>query len=263
VIALVTVLRTDTRLDIVADAGLGERLRDHFEHYHIREAVELTDTSALTRTVLVAGPEAGSVLATLLADAVALPGEHLAHAIVELAGCRANVVRTLGQGADGFWIRGEPAAITTISQALAAAGVPQASTAELDAARIAAGYPAASDIPEKTLPQELGRDARAISFTKGCYLGQETVARLDALGHVNRRLAIIGIEADTPPSCPSPIRLGDDVVGMLTSWSHDAGRGRMLGLGIVHTKAIDSSAMTIDGASARVLAVPPARLDLP
>ena len=53
--------------------------------------------------------------------------------------------------------------------------------------RIAAGTPVfGKDVTEKNLPQEIGRDDRAISFVKGCYLGQETVARIDALGHVNQ-----------------------------------------------------------------------------
>ena len=56
-------------------------------------------------------------------------------------------------------------------------------------ARVEAGTPYyGPDINDKNLPQEISRDSRAISFVKGCYLGQETVARIDALGHVNRTL---------------------------------------------------------------------------
>ena len=58
-----------------------------------------------------------------------------------------------------------------------------------NALRIEAGTPVfGKDVTEKNLPQEIGRDDRAISFVKGCYLGQETVARIDALGHVNQVL---------------------------------------------------------------------------
>lgn len=57
------------------------------------------------------------------------------------------------------------------------------------------------DLSEKNLPQEAGRDATAISYTKGCYLGQETVARLDMMGHVNWKLALIEgpVPAGDPP----------------------------------------------------------------
>ena len=62
-----------------------------------------------------------------------------------------------------------------------------------DVARIEAGTPLFKvDFDDSNLPQEVGRDAEAISFTKGCYLGQETVARIDALGHVNQR--IVGVQ---------------------------------------------------------------------
>ena len=61
-----------------------------------------------------------------------------------------------------------------------------------DAVRIEAGTPLFERrFRRRQLPQEVGRDAEAISFTKGCYLGQETVARIDALGHVNQR--IVGV----------------------------------------------------------------------
>lgn len=59
---------------------------------------------------------------------------------------------------------------------------------------------AGPDLSEKNLPQEAGRDATAISYTKGCYLGQETVARLDMMGHVNWKLALI--EGPVPPGDP-------------------------------------------------------------
>jgi folate-binding protein YgfZ len=49
------------------------------------------------------------------------------------------------------------------------------------------------DVDDKNLPQELDIDARAISFKKGCYLGQETVARLDALGQVQKRLCLVDV----------------------------------------------------------------------
>ncbi len=56
---------------------------------------------------------------------------------------------------------------------------------------------------EKNLPQEFGRDERAINFVKGCYLGQETVARLDALGHVNQLLKGLIVRSGVRP-CPGP-----------------------------------------------------------
>jgi len=272
VIALVTILRSEDSLDagsleIVAPSGLGEPIRDHLEHFHIREAVELTDASYTVAAILVAGPHAAIVVASLMPAGETLPSSCLDHRVTSVAGHTVRVVRVTGQGADGYWVRGLRDALDAVSQALASAGVPEASVHDLEAARITAGYPAAVDIDTKALPQELGRDARAISFTKGCYLGQETVARLDALGHVNRRLAILEIEADktrpSPLPCPSPVHHGESVVGTLTSSCVDARSGRTVGLAIIHTKALPATSLTIGPSTARILAVPPNRLEFP
>jgi len=92
------------------------------------------------------------------------------------------------------------------------------------AARIENGTPLyAVDISEENLPQEIGRDQLAISFTKGCYLGQETVARIDALGHVNRILCGVRFSCDSVPGVGTPLfsDVPDKSVGQITSscWS--------------------------------------------
>lgn len=258
VIALVTILRTDAGLEIVAEESLGSRLRDHLEHFHIREAVTLVDATADTAALIVAGPQAHDALASLITSPDAIPTDGFAHNIMRIADQAVRVIRVAGQGADGYWVRGSREAIERVATALVEAGVSQVSGADLDAARIEACYPSAIDIADKALPQELGRDAIAISFTKGCYLGQETVARLDALGHVNRRLALIAIEADRAPECPAAIRSGDDVVGTLTSSGIATQSGKPVGLGIIHTKALAAGLLSVGNAPARIIRIPPA-----
>lgn len=73
------------------------------------------------------------------------------------------------------------------------------------------------DSSEETLPQELQRDEKAISFDKGCYLGQETVARIDSLGHVNRLLVKVSLSAQPAATLPAELRTQEAVVGTLTS----------------------------------------------
>ena len=92
----------------------------------------------------------------------------------------------------------------------------------LEAARIEARFPLYGvDITDKNLPQEVDRDKPAISFKKGCYLGQETVARIDAIGHVNRLLRLVQFAGDAVPPPGTELRAGDKVVGEVTSssWS--------------------------------------------
>lgn len=96
-------------------------------------------------------------------------------------------------------------------------GLTIADEAAFHQARVVAGFPwYGIDLDEKNLPQEADRDSRAVSFTKGCYLGQETVARLDALGQVQRKLVMWSIQGGTP--CPgSTLDHNGKTVGRLTS----------------------------------------------
>lgn len=84
------------------------------------------------------------------------------------------------------------------------------------------------DVDERNLPQEVDRNAQAISFTKGCYLGQEPVARIDALGRVNWLLRVLEIEGP-PPEPGAELTLDGKTVGRVTS--SVATDGGSLGLG--------------------------------
>ena len=103
----------------------------------------------------------------------------------------------------------------------------------LEACRIFAGIPAlGAEIDDKTLPQEVRFDELgAVSYTKGCYLGQETVARVHFRGHPNRKLALLVFDEE-PPDPPAELHHEEKAVGRLTSaaWSPelDAWAGQAL-----------------------------------
>lgn len=249
VLALATILRTDAGLRLLTDPSLAATLREHLEHYHIRERLELRDVSAATEAVIVAGPGAAAVVAELC-DA-SPPSRPHDHAEVDCGGLRARLVRIAGQGADGYRIEVPVGQRGPLAERLAARGLARGDTADLDALRIEAGFPTPADIPPRTLPQELGRDRIAISFTKGCYLGQETVARLDALGHVNRRLTVLAIDTATPPQVPASIRRAGAEVGVLTSACESPSIGGPAGLGLVQVKAVEAGGLEVGGGHAR------------
>jgi folate-binding protein YgfZ len=253
VLALATVLRTDAGLTIFVSHGLGPMLRDHLERYHIREAVDLVDVSGDVATLIVAGPAAGEQLARL--GVGSLPESADDHVSGPIAGVETRIVRLAGRGADGFWLHTARPQAERLAAWLTAAGLPAADSDNLEALRIEACVPSPADIVEKTLPQELGRDARAISFTKGCYLGQETVARLDAMGHVNRRLALVAIDAPEPPAVPAAVVLDDQPAGTLTSACVSPVFGRPVGLGLLHTRFLAADRLRVGAAAARVVAV--------
>jgi folate-binding protein YgfZ len=101
---------------------------------------------------------------------------------------------------------------------LLASGVTLGSDAEYEAARIAAGVPRLGrDIDERTIPQEAFLEIDAVSFTKGCFVGQELVCRIDTRGHVNRYLRRIHAEADISLPVGAEVLVGDRVVGNVTS----------------------------------------------
>ncbi|MCU0713950.1 MAG: hypothetical protein MUC43_17970 [Pirellula sp.] len=92
------------------------------------------------------------------------------------------------------------------------------------------------DFDDKNLPQEINRNEQAISFNKGCYLGQETIARLDALGQVQKKLVRLKLNTEVLPDLTDPSQvalLSDETeVGQLKSVAQDAS-GEVVGIGMV------------------------------
>jgi folate-binding protein YgfZ len=259
VIALAVVLRVDDGLVIEAAAGLGSRLQEHLEHYHIREQVELIDASAAVASLLIAGPAAAAWLTergVAAGDGAAarVPERLFDHGECSLGGIAVRLVHTDWWGEPGWLVRCAAEDHAGLLTWMRESGLPQAKTDTVETARIERGTPAPVDMPEKTLPQELGRDARAISFTKGCYLGQETVARLDALGHVNRRLVAVAVEGELPSA--AEVMADGTSTGRLTSGCRSPRLGCGLGLGILSTKAATAAALTIAGQPARLVELP-------
>src|SRR4051794_39813710 len=118
--------------------------------------------------------------------------------------------------------------------------------ADLERLRIEAATPMfGREIDDRVLPAEAGLDERAISFTKGCYPGQEPVARQHYRGKVNRRLRVLEVEGD-PPDPETPVVLGEKEVGRITS----AVPG--LALGYVRVEVPDDAELTVAGARARL-----------
>jgi folate-binding protein YgfZ len=106
-----------------------------------------------------------------------------------------------------------------------------------DLLRIEAGYPwYGRDISAANLAQEAARTEQAISFQKGCYLGQEPIARLDALGHTNRELRGILIQG-VPPQAGGTVLLNGESVGTVTSLAIRENGQAAVALALLRTKA--------------------------
>jgi folate-binding protein YgfZ len=210
-----------TPQSFVLDTSPGQdRLISHLDRFIIREKVELHDRTAEWGEFLLAGPKAESVLLRLGATVPeAAPLAHVATHVDERDVWLRRVELT---GPSGFLVACNREDADVVGRALTAGGAEIVGYEAFDAARIEAGTPFyGRDITDENLPQEAGRDALAISFKKGCYLGQETVARIDALGHVNRHLARVRFFGQEIPASGEELSSGDKVVGQVTSaaWS--------------------------------------------
>jgi folate-binding protein YgfZ len=145
----------------------------------------------------------------------------------------------------------------TVRAALEARGVLRATVALLEHARVLSGWPRlGAEIDDKTLPQEVRFDElEAVSYTKGCYTGQETVARVHFRGHANRWLA--GLSWDDAPDPEHPeILLGKKSVGRVSSVTWVPLLGRHLGLGVVRRDVTADALVTAAGHSATVSNLP-------
>ena len=217
----------------VLDTAPGQdRLIAHLDRFIIREKVELHDRTAQWGEFLLAGPQAEAMLSRLGATVPeAAPLTHLATHIDDREVWLRRVELT---GPSGFLVACNREHADAVGRALVTGGSEVVSCDAFDAARIEAGTPFyGRDITDENLPQEVGRDAAAISFKKGCYLGQETVARIDALGHVNRHLVLVRFSGQEIPAPGEELSSGDKVVGKVTSAAWSPGAGRPLALAYI------------------------------
>jgi folate-binding protein YgfZ len=161
-----------------------------------------TDETEATTEIGIFGNAASTILASVgYGDKDALAALSI-YSQLEIADKRANGARIPDLGVDGFRLivaRDEERAAT---HALESAGGRIVGSDAVAAARIEAGYPEwGADMDDNTLPQEANLEAlNAISYTKGCYTGQEVVARLHFRGHVNKRLVGLRIDGATMPA---------------------------------------------------------------
>jgi folate-binding protein YgfZ len=182
----------------------------HLDRYLITEDVRLTDRSADLTELLLVGSRSAAML-----EQLGVPVDQLSVSQLPLNGHFQHDVsdfplRSLRR-VDWFeaptWllsIARDDAEL--VRQRLTHAGAVLAGAQTFHALRIAARFPLYGlDITEDQLVQEVGRTAQAISFTKGCYLGQEPIARIDSMGHVNRELCCLTFPADAGNvSLPQP-----------------------------------------------------------
>lgn len=169
----------------------------------------------------------------------------------------ALVARVPDLGVEGYELVARPGAAEALWEALRAAGAVPAGRDAFEIARIEAGRPEwGMDVDDTTLAQEAGLDdLGAISYTKGCYTGQETVARVHFRGHVNRHLRGLQFSGSVvPPRGSAVTDANDRAVGEVRSTALSPRLGG-IALAMIRHEVEPGSILTVTGEGARTTAV--------
>lgn len=230
VVVLVWVL--DDRILLVTPPGTATSTLEALDKYLFSEKVDLRDASEEWSLLMVAGPEAPG-LVERLAGAVpeARPWAHVAG---RLDGVEVRLVRGGGEtGEPEIWIAAPAADAERARKALTGAGAVTLGPAALESLRIEAGAPRfPADIGPAVLLPEVPFET-LVSYTKGCYPGQEVVVRIRDRGHVNRHLRGLVLEGDAVPPVGSEVVAGDAAIGAVTSATQSLALGRPIALAMV------------------------------
>ena len=224
-----------------------EAVRRHLEMYKIGRDVEVVDVTSERAILSLIGPRAVEI-----AGSAALP-ENTCEAVT-IAGTDALAVGT----AEGIDMIVAAEARERVADALLAAGAAEVSPEAVEILRIEAGRPRfGAEMGTETMPAEAGIVEQAVSFTKGCYIGQETVARLHYKGKPNRHLRGLKLSGATGAQAGAPVLLGEKAVGRLGSAGVSPAFGP-IGLAILRREAEPGATVSVgeDGVTGEVVALP-------
>lgn len=282
------VLVLDAAVLIDLPAAVKDAVLRRLEMFVITEDVQLDDASARLARVSVYGPKAVVITARALADpamvkAVAgLPAvsqsseltthlsgmaehDHLREASADAGPDEgALIAASRDVGEHGFDLYVPVSAADVVHAAVARAGAVPIDDRMRELLRLEAGRPRfGADMDGDTIPLEAGIEDRAISFTKGCYVGQEVIVRVRDRGHgrVARRLVgLVPVEPDAWPGCAmaggTVLQSGGADVGRLTSVAYSSRRGSTIALGMVHRDFVEpGTVLTAAGEESEVALV--------
>jgi tRNA-modifying protein YgfZ len=217
----------------------------HLEMYKIGREVAIADVTGERTILSLLGPRSVEIAGT-----AALP-EHAGEA-TKIAGVECLAVGTT----DGIDLIAKSGDAADLREALIDAGAVEVGPDAAEVVRIESGVPRfGAEMSTETMPAEAGIVERAVSFTKGCYIGQEPVARLHYKGRPNRRLR--GLELSAPAEPGTSLRLGGKEVGRVGGACLSPARGP-IALAIVRREAEPGAELAVgeDGVTARVIDLP-------
>jgi folate-binding protein YgfZ len=254
----VYVLADEVWLDVPA-ARLGA-VRESLERYIIADDVEFAAEDEWAPLVAIEGPQADRVLVAVSGEA-ATDLQPFAHREMTFDGTRVRTVATTHSGERGYLLFGNPTASARLWGYCRTAGAEPVGMEALDVLRVEAGIPwHGRDFDETTLISEVGLET-AISYKKGCYLGQEVVERVAARGQVHRKLVGLVCDGQHVPAPETKLLRDGTDVGWVTSAVWSPAREAVIALGYARREGWDVGsevhvALAEDSVTARVVALP-------
>jgi folate-binding protein YgfZ len=240
-----------------------DMLLARLDQFIFSEDVQLGDVTGTFREVAFVGPDAGPLVASLVsgvsADALAALPEH-GNAQGVYGGEPAIVLRTNDLGPGGYSVLVGAAQGDAFLRAAGDRQVPLLDAATAEILRIEAGMPRfGQDMDAETIPLEAGLESRAISLTKGCYVGQEVIIRILHRGHgrVAKKLVGLTIDADAPPAAGAALTVDGRDTGQITSSGFSPLVGKPIALAYVPRDfTTPGTEVAVGGTHAVVTALP-------
>ena len=236
IVDLLCVVHAGDHVLLLTSPGQQQPVIEWLDKYTIMEDLEVEDVSRSTAVVALTGAGADAALGLAGDEPEYLPGRIYPAATVTVGGSEAIAVsRPLGGLPCRLLILPGDAA-DTVTGALAEAGAATADTDQWEILRVGSGNPAfGSEMGEPYNPLEAGLIG-AIDFTKGCYIGQEVIARLDSYDRVQKYLAVLRFSGDADATVGASLAHEGRTAGTVTSLYRTPG-GELRGLGYVRTAA--------------------------
>jgi folate-binding protein YgfZ len=215
-------VREPERFLLATAPGEAASLVAALDVYLFSDDVRLADASAATAPVELAGPESAAICARVLGAPP--PAEDHAALDLALGALRVRVTPLTVAGVAGLRLDAGPEGAHLLWEALLTAGAVPAGIVARDFVRVEQGSALPGvDVSEDVYPAEAGMED-AFSLEKGCYIGQEVVAKIDTYGGLNKRLHVLRVDSDAPVPAGTRLLAHEDGeardVGVVTSWGY-------------------------------------------
>jgi folate-binding protein YgfZ len=241
------VLETGSDVLIDVEGFVAAAIAEHLERFIFSEDVEVTNVSGSTVQLGVFGPQSATAIARALGPSVASTDLEampvLGNRSVDWNGTPVTLVRRDDLGVLGFDLVVALEHAAALTRALEDAEVVPVGSDVAEVRRVEAGHPVfGKDMTEDTIPLEAGIQDRAISLTKGCYVGQEIIIRVLHRGHGRVARRLVGLTFSPEASVPAagtPIRSGDREIGTITSSVLSPAHQRPIAIGYVHRDFVE------------------------